>query len=132
MFGIGATELIVIMVVALLVFGPKRLPELARSLGRGMAEFRRASSDLRQTLHEAEPPADILKPPETPSQSIAPSTAPSETAGVPPAPPATPTETAEPAEPAEPTPTVAATAPPASPAEDDTKASDDEPGSRSG
>ena len=83
MFGIGATELIVIMVVALLVFGPKRLPELARSLGRGMAEFRRASSDLRQTLQEAEPPADILKPPETPSQSIAPSTAPSDTAGVP-------------------------------------------------
>ncbi len=64
MFGIGATELIIIMVVALLVFGPKRLPELARSLGRGMAEFRRASSDLRQTLQDAEPPPDTLKPAE--------------------------------------------------------------------
>ena len=64
MFGIGATELIIIMVVALLVFGPKRLPELARSLGRGMAEFRRASSDLRQTLQDAEPPPDSLKPAE--------------------------------------------------------------------
>jgi sec-independent protein translocase protein TatB len=63
-FGIGATELIVVMVVALLVFGPKRLPELARSLGRGMAEFRRASSDLRQTLQEVETPAESLESPE--------------------------------------------------------------------
>jgi sec-independent protein translocase protein TatB len=79
-FGIGATELIVIMVVALLVFGPKRLPELARSLGRGMAEFRRASSDLRQTLQEAEPPADILTPPDPPSETIAPTRTPPENA----------------------------------------------------
>ena len=44
-------ELLVILVVALLVLGPKRLPEMARSLGRGMAEFRRASSELRNTLY---------------------------------------------------------------------------------
>lgn len=50
MFGIGPLELVVILVVALLVFGPKRVPELARTVGRGLAEFRRASSDLRQTL----------------------------------------------------------------------------------
>ena len=50
MFGIGVTELGIILVVALLVFGPKRLPELARTLGRGMGEFRRASSELRQSL----------------------------------------------------------------------------------
>ena len=51
MFGIGMPELLVILVVALLVLGPKRLPEVARSLGRGMAEFRRASTELRQSLN---------------------------------------------------------------------------------
>ena len=54
MFGIGAQELVLILVVALLVFGPKRLPDLARTLGRGLSEFRRASNDLRQNLQEAE------------------------------------------------------------------------------
>jgi Tat protein translocase TatB subunit len=49
-FGIGMTELLVVLVVALLVLGPRRLPEIARSLGRGMAEFRRASNDLRASL----------------------------------------------------------------------------------
>jgi TatA/E family protein of Tat protein translocase len=48
MFGIGMTELLVIMAIALVVLGPKKLPELARSLGRGLAEFRRASSDLHR------------------------------------------------------------------------------------
>lgn len=64
------TEIVVILVIALLIFGPNRLPELARSLGRGFGEFRRASYDLRQSLMEAgepDPPAGGQKihPPES-------------------------------------------------------------------
>lgn len=50
MFNLGPSELIFIFVVALLVFGPKKLPELGRSLGKGFAEFRRASAELRGSL----------------------------------------------------------------------------------
>jgi sec-independent protein translocase protein TatB len=50
MFGIGPMELVLILVVALLVLGPKRMPDLARTLGRGLGEFRRASNELRQSL----------------------------------------------------------------------------------
>jgi TatA/E family protein of Tat protein translocase len=63
MFGIGLPELMVILVVALLIFGPTKLPELARSLGRGLAEFRRASSDLRQSFVDAADDARIDRPP---------------------------------------------------------------------
>ncbi|MCP3986963.1 MAG: twin-arginine translocase TatA/TatE family subunit [bacterium] len=69
MFGIGMPELIVILVVALLVFGPAKLPELARSLGRGLNEFRRASTDIRQSLMETENEAKKAvspPPPQTP------------------------------------------------------------------
>ena len=51
MFGIGMTELLLILVVALIVIGPKRLPEVARALGKGLAEFRRASDELRNAVH---------------------------------------------------------------------------------
>lgn len=53
MFGIGPTELIVILVIALLVLGPKRLPELAAGLGKGLAEFRRATADINAELADA-------------------------------------------------------------------------------
>jgi TatA/E family protein of Tat protein translocase len=53
MFGsIGMPELIIIFVIALIIFGPRKLPELGRSLGRSIAEFRRASNELRNTLEE--------------------------------------------------------------------------------
>ncbi|NKB87932.1 MAG: twin-arginine translocase subunit TatB [Acidobacteria bacterium] len=53
MFGsIGGTELLIIVVIALVVFGPKRLPELGRTVGRGLNEFRRASNDLKRSLED--------------------------------------------------------------------------------
>lgn len=52
MFGIGFPELVLIAVIALVVIGPKRLPDLARALGRGFAEFRRATDELKQTFEE--------------------------------------------------------------------------------
>jgi len=61
MFGsIGGPELVVIFAVALLIFGPRRLAELGKSLGRGLAEFRRTATDLRDTLD-----AEVSRP-ETP------------------------------------------------------------------
>lgn len=53
MFGIGPSELVIILVIALLVLGPKRLPELAAGLGKGLAEFRRATADINAELDEA-------------------------------------------------------------------------------
>ena len=50
--GIGVPELILIFVVCLIFFGPKKLPELGKSLGRGLAEFKRASNELKSTLEE--------------------------------------------------------------------------------
>ncbi len=52
MFDIGFTELLLIAVIALVVIGPKRLPDLARALGRGYAEFRRATNELKQSFEE--------------------------------------------------------------------------------
>ncbi|MCC7009325.1 MAG: TatA/E family twin arginine-targeting protein translocase [Acidobacteria bacterium] len=49
---LGFPEMVVIFVIALLVFGPRKLPELGRSLGKGLSEFKRASNDLRNTLDD--------------------------------------------------------------------------------
>ena len=52
MGSLGMQEIIVIFVIALIVFGPRKLPELGKSLGRGLAEFKRASNELKQTWEE--------------------------------------------------------------------------------
>ncbi|NLI82425.1 MAG: twin-arginine translocase subunit TatB [Deltaproteobacteria bacterium] len=59
MFDIGFPELLVILVVALLVYGPERLPDLARAMGRGYAEFRRAMNELRETFDQDETVKEI-------------------------------------------------------------------------
>src|SRR5678816_4578672 len=65
MFDIGLQELALIFVIALLVFGPKNLPQLGRSLGRAMREFRRASDEFRNTIetnlhiNEVDPPPTL-------------------------------------------------------------------------
>lgn len=71
MFGIGSTELLVILVVALLVLGPRNLPKVAQTLGRAMGEFRKVSTEFQRTLNteiafeeraeEAEKKASALK-----------------------------------------------------------------------
>jgi sec-independent protein translocase protein TatA len=78
-FSVGMPELLVILIVALLVLGPKRLPEIARSLGKGMAEFRRASTEFQRTLSAsleepppAAPPRQPAMPPEKPAEPAAP------------------------------------------------------------
>jgi len=83
MFGIGIPELLVILVVALIVLGPQRLPEVARALGKALAEFRRATGDLSEELsnarimleeevRQAERKTQGAQPPATPSPTESP------------------------------------------------------------
>lgn len=66
---IGMQELIIIFVIALIIFGPRKLPSLGKSLGRSLAEFKRASNDLRNTLEQEirveETRKEIMEPIET-------------------------------------------------------------------
>jgi sec-independent protein translocase protein TatA len=61
MFGIGFPELLVILALALVVIGPKRLPDIAKALGRAMAEFKRATDDFKHSLNEETQAADIRR-----------------------------------------------------------------------
>jgi len=67
MFGIGFQEMLIILVVVLIFFGPKRLPDLAKSLGKGIAEFKKASEEVRKGIEDAvkeESATETPKPPE--------------------------------------------------------------------
>ena len=67
MFGIGFQEMLIILVVVLIFFGPKRLPDLAKSLGKGIAEFKKASEEVRKGIEDAvkeESAEETPKPPE--------------------------------------------------------------------
>lgn len=63
MFNIGPLELIVVFIVALVVIGPKKLPDLARALGKAIGEFKRATTEIRSSFDmELNPPKDSFKP----------------------------------------------------------------------
>jgi sec-independent protein translocase protein TatB len=101
---IGGPELLLILVIALIVFGPRQLPEIGKSLGRMLTEFRRASNDFKRTL-EDEVEADRVRaaaPPSlpTPGPDVPPDDAPpvAPEGAVPAAPEAAPAEAAPPAE----------------------------------
>ena len=77
MGSIGMPELVIIFVIALIIFGPRKLPELGKSLGRSINEFKRASNELKNTLEdeirveEQKPPAPrVATPAPTPTPSV--------------------------------------------------------------
>jgi TatA/E family protein of Tat protein translocase len=67
LFGIGPIELLVILVLALIVFGPNRLPEIARSLGKAMSELRRTSQEVSETVMRE---LDVTPEPEQPQGAV--------------------------------------------------------------
>jgi len=88
MFGsIGLPELIMIFVVALLLFGPRKLPEIGRSIGKAMGEFRRASNDLKRSLEEevaAEELRDVGREVRSAAAAVSQPFAPTDSAATPP------------------------------------------------
>ena len=61
MFGVGTSELIIILMIALLILGPKEIPKIARTLGRGMREIQRAKDELRKNIEFEDDTASEIK-----------------------------------------------------------------------
>lgn len=76
MFGIGFPELLLIMAVALIVLGPKRLPDIARALGRGLSEFKKATDEMKQTFTEETNMHEFKRSPGSPGKLTPPGTTP--------------------------------------------------------
>jgi TatA/E family protein of Tat protein translocase len=71
MFGpLGFQEVVFILVLALLIFGPKRLPEIGRTIGKGMAQFRKASTDLRRSIESEVALEERPEPPRRPTPAL--------------------------------------------------------------
>jgi sec-independent protein translocase protein TatA len=68
--GIGGPELLIILVIILLLFGAKRLPELAKGLGKSMKEFKKATQDVQEDFREAMDSADPSKPEDAKKNSV--------------------------------------------------------------
>ncbi|HPC82519.1 MAG TPA: Sec-independent protein translocase protein TatB [Thermoanaerobaculaceae bacterium] len=105
MFGsLGIPELVMIFIVALLLFGPRKLPEIGRTVGKALSEFRRASNDLKRTLEDEVAAEDLRAAHRELQQAVAdpyaaePPTPPAD-AGFAPEPPATPLEPDAPGQP---------------------------------
>jgi len=60
---IGVPEMLFILLLALLIFGPKKLPEVGRTIGKGLGEFRRASNDLKRTIEREIDESEVTPPP---------------------------------------------------------------------
>lgn len=74
MFGIGVPELVLILIIGLIVFGPGKLPEMGRTLGKGIREFRKASNALSQAINA--PENQPQQPAAAPQESAAPAAKP--------------------------------------------------------
>ena len=61
MFGVGSSELIIILIIALLILGPKEIPKIARTLGKGMRELQRAKDELKKNIEFEDNPVSEIK-----------------------------------------------------------------------